>query len=208
MKKFFVKLKTPAGMVAAAVVAPIILLMLGLGVLSALHAAYQGYRIVSSSMEPTLLIGDRVLVDKVSYMGGSPERGDIALYYPPETYLERKSDLAHRLGKITGLSFLPHHTAFLHRIVAAPGDKIEIKEKEGVFVNGEKTRYYAQPPTYSVTTMVVPPDSYYLLGDNINNAADSHMLGFIARKDIIGKVSGVISREAAVNPADDPKYAE
>lgn len=208
MKKFFVKLKTPAGMVALAVVVPIILLLLGMGVLSALHTAYQGYRIVSGSMEPALLVGDRVLIDKVSYIRGSPERGDIALYHPPESYRERKSDLAHQLGKITGLSFFPQDTTFLHRIVAIPGDKVEIKQNEGVFVNGEKTRHYLQEPNYSVTTIVVPSDSYYLLGDNINNAADSHMLGFIPRKDIIGKVASVISREATTNPADDPKYAE
>ncbi len=212
-----------AGLVPLVVVIGMIALLMGF------RTAYHALYIPSSSMSPTLRVGDRVLFDKVSYHSHNPERGDIVAYYPPEEYGKRSDDLASQLGKITGLPFLPNPTTFVHRVVAIPGDKVEVVKGDGVFVNTNKVKYYIEPPNYDLRKLgqigvfaytngkppfpndehaiVVPPGQYFVLGDNINNAMDSHIMGFIPRQDIVSKMSSILSR-LPLKEGDDPRYAE
>jgi len=111
--------------------------------------------IPSSSMEPTLQINDRLLVEKVSHHIGKPiERGDILVFYPPPIEMggqDLKNDPLTVLGRLTGLPFLPYEPAFIKRVVGLPGDHIRIQKGEGVYINGQlldEGSYAKETPNY------------------------------------------------------------
>lgn len=111
--------------------------------------------IPSSSMEPTLQINDRLLVEKVSHHIGKPiERGDILVFYPPPIEMggqDLKNDPLTVLGRLTGLPFLPYEPAFIKRVVGLPGDHIRIQKGEGVYINGQlldENSYAKEAPNY------------------------------------------------------------
>lgn len=111
--------------------------------------------IPSSSMEPTLQINDRLLVEKVSHHLGKPiQRGDILVFYPPPIEMggqDLKNDPLTVLGRLTGLPFLPYEPAFIKRVVGLPGDHIRIQKGEGVYINGQlldEGSYAKETPNY------------------------------------------------------------
>lgn len=111
--------------------------------------------IPSSSMEPTLQINDRLLVEKVSHHFGKPiQRGDILVFYPPPIEMggqDLKNDPLTILGRLTGLPFLPYEPAFIKRVVGLPGDHIRIQKGEGVYINGQlldEGSYAKEAPNY------------------------------------------------------------
>ena len=125
--------------------------------------------IPSSSMVPTLEIGQRLIVSKVHYGINEPERGDIITFHPPH-----QPDDA-----------IP----FIKRIIGLPGDTIEIKNGV-VFINGNSISesYINEPPGYKFPQFIVPEGEYFVLGDNRNNSSDSHLGWTLPRDNIIGKV--------------------
>lgn len=129
--------------------------------------------IPSDSMAPTLAIGDRLVVEKVSYYLRSPEPGDIVVFDPP---------LQLQLQGFT------QDQAFIKRIIGQPGDTVEIRQGV-VYVNNQPLAedYIAAPPDYDLLPVVVPQDAYFVLGDNRNNSRDSHVWGFLPRINIIGR---------------------
>lgn len=166
--------------------------------------------IPSSSMEPTLKIQDRVLVEKLSQplFGRQIRRGDILVFYPPE--IETGVPDNGLLGRF--IPILPETPpAFIKRVVGLPGDQIAIKRGVGVFING---KLLSEPnidkPGYNLTKMsdiggynmkekpirpyandespiVVPPDHLFMMGDNRNNSDDSHVWGFVESKRVVGR---------------------
>lgn len=129
------------------------------------------YFIPSGSMEPTLEINDRLMVDKVSYHFTKPHRGDIVVFWPPDETiaacgLPQKSD-----------------DPWIKRVIGLPGDKVEVKEGR-VFINERplQENYIAGKPKYVWGPEVVPKDSYFVLGDNRNNSCDSHYWGLCASR--------------------------
>ena len=122
--------------------------------------------IPSGSMEPTLLVNDRVLVDKISYRFHPPQRGDILVFYPP--YADDK--------------------AYIKRLIAIGGDRIAIHNGQ-VFVNQQPLNepYIAEPPNYELAELVVPQSYLWVMGDNRNNSNDSHVWGFLPVENVIGK---------------------
>lgn len=128
--------------------------------------------IPSGSMEPTLEINDRLVVEKVSYHFGPPDRGDIVVFWPPEGLFPegRRRD------------------AFIKRVIGLPGDTVEVKDGT-VFINDEplQEQYIKAPPDYVWGPETVPTDSYVVLGDNRNSSYDSHSWGFVPKENIIGK---------------------
>lgn len=110
--------------------------------------------IPSSSMEPTLQINDRLLVEKVSNHLGMPiQRGDILVFYPPPIEMggqDLKNDPLTILGRLTGLPFLPYEPAFIKRVIGLPGDHLRIQRGQGVYVNGQllDEPYIKEPPNY------------------------------------------------------------
>jgi signal peptidase I len=116
--------------------------------------------IPSSSMEPTLQINDRLLVEKVSGHLGKPiQRGDILVFYPPPIEMggqDLKNDPLTMLGRLTGLPFLPYEPAFIKRVIGLPGDHIRVQKGIGVFINGElldESLYTKDRPNYDLNVM-------------------------------------------------------
>ncbi len=113
--------------------------------------------IPSSSMEPTLQINDRLLVEKVSGHIGRPiKRGEILVFYPPPIEMgghDLSNDPLTVLGRLTGLPFLPYEPAFIKRVIGLPGDHIRIMRNQGVFINGQllnESAYIKEPPAYDL----------------------------------------------------------
>ena len=127
--------------------------------------------IPSSSMEPTLEINDRLIIEKVSYRFKTPQRGDVVVFSPTDTLKEQN-----------------FKDAFIKRVIGLPGETIEVKGGK-VYVNGQPIRekYIEEAPEYSYGPETVPEDQYLVLGDNRNNSYDSHYWGFVPRKNLIGR---------------------
>lgn len=127
--------------------------------------------IPSSSMEPTLEINDRLIIEKVSYHFQDPQRGDVVVFSPTEA-----------------LKAQNFKDAFIKRVIGLPGDRVQVKQGQ-VYVNNQliQEKYIAQPPDYDFGPVVVPADNYLVLGDNRNNSYDSHYWGYVPRENLIGK---------------------
>lgn len=148
----------------------------------------QAFRIPSGSMEDTLAIGDHILVNKFIYGTilpfsdqrvltlRDPQRGDVIVFEYPE---DPSKD-------------------FIKRVIGVPGDSIHIVDKK-VYINGtvyndphevhkeameEASRSSGRRDNMGVVT--VPPDSYFVMGDNRENSYDSRFWGFVKREKIKG----------------------
>ena len=120
-------------------------------------------------MEPSLQDGQQLLIKKVVLHLFEPERGDIIIFHPPPPYS-------------------PKATLLIKRIIALSGDTVEVKNGE-VYVNGSKLDepYIKEPPTYNLQQKKIPENEYFVLGDNRNNANDSHNGWMVPRQNIVGK---------------------
>ncbi len=134
-----------------------------------IQATVQKSSVNGYCMEPGLQDGQQLLINKVVYHLHEPERGDIIIFHPPPPYS-------------------PKATPFIKRIIALPGDTIEVKNGV-VYVNGSKLDepYIKEPPTYNFQQKKIPENEYFVLGDNRNNANDSHTGWTVPRQNIIGK---------------------
>ncbi|MGQ9837751.1 MAG: signal peptidase I [Cyanobacteriota bacterium] len=135
--------------------------------------------IPSNSMLPTLEEGDRLVVEKVSYRFHPPHRGDIIVFYPPAK--------------------LNFDGAYIKRVIGLPGERMRIADGV-VFINGIPLQedYIYASPDYSCPgercpgietqgfDFLVPPKSYFVMGDNRNDSQDSHVWGFLPEENIIG----------------------
>lgn len=166
------------------------------------------FQIPSSSMVPTLQVGDYILVNKYTYgirlpvtrtkvlALNEPQRGDVMVFFPPHM----------------------NQTYYIKRVVGLPGDTVTYRGKR-LYVNGEAVsreelavvpgpgaRYRlgleelgdarhlmqvddARPPRDF--TVVVKPDHYFMMGDNRDNSSDSRIWGQVPEKDIVGKAFAV-----------------
>ncbi len=164
------------------------------------------YTIPSSSMEPTLEIGDRIVVDKMAYdlripltevsmmKTGEPARGDIVVF-----------------------ESVAANNRLIKRVVGLPGDRVSMNN-EVLTINGEVinfqpsaapsntgdvienlsglkhiVKFDSSAPVHlaNFNTVVVPQDHYLVLGDNRRNSADSRVYGFVPRNELKGKANYV-----------------
>ncbi len=147
----------------------------------------------TGSMQPTIEIDDHLLIDKVSYRFGAPQRGDIIVFAPPLA-LEQQN----------------MRDALVKRVIGLPGEQIEIKNGQ-VFVDGQalSENYTKEAADYTLQSTQIPPDQYLVLGDNRNNSNDSHVWGFVPREKIIGRVLvryWPLNRVGTIEPL--PSYRE
>ena len=127
--------------------------------------------IPSASMQPTLQINDRLIIEKMSYRFTEPQRGDVVVFEPTDILVRQN-----------------YKDAFIKRVIGLPGETIEVKGGI-VYVDGNsiQEKYIAEEPNYNYGPEKVPADSYLVLGDNRNNSYDSHYWGFVPSDKLIGK---------------------
>jgi signal peptidase I len=141
----------------------------------------QAFKIPSSSMEPTLLVGDHILVNKFLYgiripvIGkkifsfSQPRRGDVIVFIFPN---DRSKD-------------------FIKRVIGLPGEKVEIRERK-IYINARLIedpwgKYFPPERLINVGPEVIPPNALFVMGDNRNNSEDSRYWGFVPLDDVLGK---------------------
>lgn len=151
--------------------------------------------IPSLSMYPELQIKDRLFVERFSRFYSSPKRGDIMVFYPPETKLSNSPvDLFKRL---TG--FGCKDIAYIKRVIALPGETYEIKVGDDgnyhVFIDGNLLKEdYLNGTEFSPCTEEmhcgpekIPENQYLMLGDNRSNSQDGRYWGLLKKDRFVGK---------------------
>ena len=145
----------------------------------------QAYKIPSESMVETLLVGDHLLASKFAYgvkvpfthtylwRGDDPQKGDIIIFeYPNNPSVD-----------------------YIKRIIGTPGDVIEVRDKQ-LYRNGQPVREsyvrftqpgIVEPVRDNFGPVTVPPDKYFVMGDNRDNSLDSRFWGFVDRTAIRAK---------------------
>ncbi|MBS2003383.1 MAG: signal peptidase I [Candidatus Obscuribacterales bacterium] len=181
-----------------------------LGIMTLLKGTIAEARFIpSGSMEPNLNIQDRVLVEKLDgVLGRDVQRGDILVFYPPP--IETGVPDNGLLGRY--IPFVPENPpAFIKRVIGLPGDVIKIEHGVGVLVNDQLLKIDgATTPEYDLSNLgdiqgynmrgkwirpygastkeiVVPPNSFFMMGDNRNASADSHVWGFVSKDRVVGR---------------------
>lgn len=144
----------------------------------------QAFKIPTGSMRPTLLEGDLILVNKFIYGAKvpftkynlpklrDPKRGDVVVFISP---VDKKKD-------------------FIKRLVGLPGDAVEIKSGT-IYINGSPItdppfrRYYYNRGDFAQEgeTIIVPEDSFFVLGDNSGSSQDSRYWGYVPKNSLLGK---------------------
>jgi signal peptidase I len=153
----------------------------------------QAFYIPSGSMEPTLNISDRVLVEKVSYRFGDVKDGDVIVFVHdlPGVEPDTSNPVARfftSLGQAVGVA-PPSDRDFIKRVVGVPGDRINCQQ--GVLLrNGKRVNEpYLAPgtTTENCTPTTVQPGKLFVMGDNRNNSEDSRTFGQIDRSTLVGR---------------------
>ncbi|NJM97187.1 MAG: signal peptidase I [Phormidesmis sp. RL_2_1] len=131
--------------------------------------------IPSPSMVPTLAVGDRLLVEKVSYHLHLPHPGDIVVFEPPPQ-LQEYGYLASQ--------------AFIKRVIGLPGQTVQVTQGK-VLVDGQALTepYILEMPAYEMPPVQVPASSLFMMGDNRNDSNDSHVWGFLPLDNVIGRAA-------------------
>jgi signal peptidase I len=132
----------------------------------AINALSARVRVDGFSMKPTLQDGEFVLVNRLAYVMGKPQRGDIIVFHFPLD---------------------PASQDLIKRVIGLSGDMITVQAGV-VSVNGQPLQepYIAAPPLYS-GSWEVPEGELFVLGDNRNDSSDSHSWGMLPIKEVVGK---------------------
>ena len=153
------------------------------------------YRIPSASMEPTLAIGQRVLVNRLGNRFGDPSVGDVIVFHPPAGAERNAGEQcgAQPPGGQVCMRETPAEakdTTFIKRVVAAPGDRIKVVGGV-VFRNGKRvdepyTRRCLGSGCDFPAEVRVPAGHWFMMGDNRGDSDDSRFWGPVPRGWIIG----------------------
>ena len=140
-------------------------ILLALILFLGINAVSARVRVENVSMEPTLMPGEFLLVNRVAYKIGTPKIGDVIVFHAPGA-----DDLD-----------------YIKRLIGLPGDTVHI-EGGIVYVNNQALyeTYIADSPNYT-GTWEVPEGQLFVLGDNRNNSSDSHLWGYISEDAVVGK---------------------
>jgi signal peptidase I len=173
----------------------VVIVALALGLALGIQAfLIKPYQIPSGSMEPTLDVGQRVLVNRFIYHFTSPKIGDIVVFHPPAGATR---------GKECGVTRDPDEACprptpqkdsqnFIKRIVAGPGDRVSIRNGHPV-VNGRiADEGFILPCGGGLACnlpkpITVPPGNYFMMGDNRGSSDDSRFWGPVPQDWFIGK---------------------
>jgi signal peptidase I len=155
------------------------------------------YRIPSGSMEPTLEIGQRVLVNRIGMHFSDPHVGEIAVFHPPKDAEQQECGQPAHTIKLGGAACAEPQSEhsnvnFIKRIVAGPGDVISIVEghviRNGVRENDSyiKPCLPGQAQCNFPTPIKIPPGHWFMMGDNRGESDDSRFWGPVPTGWIIG----------------------
>jgi len=154
---------------------------------------FRAFIIPSSSMEPTLKVGDRVMVDRLTYYFRKPRLGDIVVWrYPPDSPMSVNTSnwLYWPIQQIGETLHLTHRGSqpFVKRVIATEGQVLQIKKGQ-VFIDGKPIKEpYKVQDSSDFGPVKVPQGMFYGLGDNRPNSRDSRFFGPIPYRAIIGRV--------------------
>ena len=136
------------------------------------HFIVKPFYVKGASMQPTFEDHEYLLIDEISYRFNEPQRGEVVVFkYPlnPKEY-------------------------FIKRVVGLPGDTVKVAggrvsvERDGEVVLGEELYLPAGRGTNGDSSVVVPADEYFLMGDNRSASLDSRSFGTVAEGYIVGRV--------------------
>ena len=127
--------------------------------------------VLSISMQPNLVEGQRLLISRVSYLFGQPRRGEIIVFEPQ--------------------GYTPGEDRLIKRLIGLPGETIEFRN-QSVYINGSKLdEPYLNEPCQSTFCpdqhWDLKADEYFFMGDNRNHSRDSRAFGAIKRQQIVGR---------------------
>jgi signal peptidase I len=153
--------------------------------------AFQAFWIPSRSMAGTLEVNDRVMVSKLAYRLGDVARGDVIVFDDPSgPESDGESLLASAWRNLTesvGLS--APKTEFIKRVVALPGETLEIIDNrvlvDGTVIDEPYLEPSVEMPDFG--PVAVPAGSVFVMGDNRNSSRDSRYFGAIPLDDVVGK---------------------
>ena len=157
------------------------------------------YRIPSGSMEPTLTVGERVIVNRIGNRFADPGVGDIVVFHPPRGADTNECGVAgegpfYEGPKSRRPCARPTATRssqnFIKRVVGLPGDRISVHDghvvRNGVEQREGFIRACGGGPDCNLGTITVPADHYFMMGDNRGASDDSRYWGPVPREWIIG----------------------
>jgi signal peptidase I len=177
----------------------VVIVAIALGLAFAIQAfIVKPYRIPSESMEPTLDIGQRVLVNRLGNLFSNPHVGEIVVFHPPEGAVAPVNGQACGVAVSPGqLCPLPTRqeatgTNFIKRVVAGPGDTIAVQDGH-VIRNGKLQKdSFTRPCSVGgdgctfPTPIKVPAGHWFMMGDNRGSSDDSRFWGPVPKSWIIG----------------------
>jgi len=166
----------------------------------------QAFYIPSGSMEPTLNVDDRILVQKVSYWAGDVRRGDIVVFDDPGGWLGREARIRPHNGLQRALELFglfPTGGHLVKRVIGVAGDRVRCCDRDGsVVVNGVALDEAYLPdgvkPSTSDFNVTVPEGHLWVMGDNRPFSSDSRAHtadpgeGYVPADDVVGKVWAVV----------------
>jgi signal peptidase I len=187
-----------------AIVELVVIIAVALGLALAIQAfIIKPYRIPSGSMEPTLAIGQRVLVNRIATDFSEPHVGEIAVFHPPEgAEQEECGPTPHviKLGEAACAAPVPKESSvnFIKRIVAGPGDEIYIKEGHVYRKAVGKSQFVREQDSYIRACgespecnfpkpIKIPAGHWFMMGDNRGESDDSRFWGPVPTGWIIGQ---------------------
>lgn len=183
----------------------VVIIAIALGLALGIQAfIIKPYRIPSGSMEPTLEVGQRVLVDRISrHLGSDPSVGEIVVFHPPQGAEQEECGPSPHVVKLGGApcdSPIPKEdtsTNFIKRVVAGPGDEIYVREGHVYRKAAGKTAFVREKDSYIrecgdsqecnfTTPIKIPPGHWFMMGDNRGESDDSRFWGPVPTGWIIG----------------------
>lgn len=161
--------------------------------------------IPSGSMRPTLIEGDRIVVEKLTKypnifdskkFENTPQRGDIMIFYPP--FIKLKTDPWSVFSRLTG--FFCKDVAYIKRVIGLPGEKFQIKQEAGgayrVYINDTPLNeeyimseydFHKCRENMYCGPFIIPEGEYFMMGDNRGNSQDSRFWGTLPQSRFIGR---------------------
>jgi signal peptidase I len=182
----------------------VVIIAIALGLALGIQAfLVKPYRIPSGSMEPTLAIGQRVLVNRIGMSLGEPSVGEIAVFHPPVGAEQQECGPVPHTVKLGGAACdfpLPKEASvnFIKRVVAGPGDEIYIHQGHVFRKAGGKGPFVAEKDSYIrpcgtspecefPIPIKIPAGHWFMMGDNRGESDDSRFWGPVPTGWVIGK---------------------